>query len=60
MMEAEKPKDWRNLRFYPDTAPCVVCGSTFETGSEPRFGYVVCEAHSNIAPVDINQYLPRT
>jgi hypothetical protein len=45
--------DWRDFSFYPSTKPCVVCGSTEQTGTEPRFGYTVCEIHKDVRPVDI-------
>jgi hypothetical protein len=48
--------DWRSYRFHPSELPCCVCGSTVQTGQEPRFGYVVCEEHSRLSPVDINKY----
>lgn len=46
--------DWRLRRFYPSSAPCCICGSKEMTGQEPRFGYVVCEKHSTLSPVEIN------
>lgn len=48
-------KDWRTAQFYPSNKPCCVCGSTHQTGQEPRFGYVVCEQHAKLSPVEINR-----
>lgn len=48
-------KDWRDYSYYPTDEPCVVCGSVEQTGIEPRFGYVVCEEHSKLSPVEINK-----
>lgn len=48
-------KDWRANQYYPSTKPCCVCGSAIMTGQEPRFGYVVCEKHSHLSPVEINK-----
>lgn len=48
-------KDWRDKEFYPSKLPCCVCGTTEKTGSEPRFGYVVCEKDSKLSPGEINE-----
>lgn len=48
-------RDWEHFG-YPSSEPCVVCGATEDTKSEPRFNYTVCRAHAHIAPVDINKY----
>ena len=47
--------DWRDREYYPSNEPCCVCGSTVQTGSEPRFGYVVCKEHSKLSPIEINE-----
>lgn len=48
--------DWRERDgYYPSTQPCCVCGSTNQTGSEPRFNYVVCEEHSKLSPVEVGE-----
>jgi hypothetical protein len=48
------PDDWRdNKTFYPTDQPCCVCGSTLKSGWELRFGYVVCELHSKLSPIEI-------
>ena len=38
---------------YPSLEPCQVCGKHLNNQSEPRFGYVVCQNHQGVAPVDI-------
>ena len=48
--------DWQGSNFYKSNRPCCVCGKTENTGIEPRFGYVVCNFHSNIAPAYIKEY----
>jgi recombinational DNA repair protein (RecF pathway) len=48
--------DWRDTKgYYPTEVPCVICGSTDNIGSEPRFGYSVCEEHSKLSPVEISK-----
>lgn len=42
--------DWRDYNWYPSKSPCCICGTTFNTGTEPRFGYTVCEKHSKVSP----------
>lgn len=49
------PKDWREAYgFYPTDQPCCICGN-HNAGVEPRFGYVVCETHHTLSPVQVNQ-----
>jgi hypothetical protein len=48
--------NWQESKFYKSDRPCCVCGKTINTGIEPRFGYIVCELHSNIAPAYIKEY----
>lgn len=37
--------------------PCQVCGKEKNNAMEPRFGYVVCEEHVNMSPVEVtNNY----
>lgn len=47
--------DWRDFSFYPTDAPCCICGSTENTGIEPRFAYVVCETHSKLSPQAVSK-----
>ncbi|PLS18980.1 hypothetical protein CVD28_00840 [Bacillus sp. M6-12] len=48
-----------NLAFerfgYATTNPCDVCGAEGNNQSEPRFGYVVCEEHFKLSPVEVSQ-----
>lgn len=50
-----EPFDWRLNKFIPTNRPCHECGKVFMTGIEPRFGYVVCEQHSHVAPATIKE-----
>lgn len=47
--------DWRSQGFYQSSSPCCVCGNIHQTGQEPRFGYVVCEQHSKLSPIEVNK-----
>jgi hypothetical protein len=47
--------DWRFGGYYLSANPCCVCGSLHKIGTEPRFGYPVCEEHSKLAPVQISE-----
>lgn len=54
-MEATTPcPDWRDNGWYKTNAPCCVCGSKGNNGIEPRFGYVICEKHKELSPIQIN------
>lgn len=35
--------------------PCYVCGSTHDTKSEPRFGYVYCPTHADVPPAYLDE-----
>ena len=49
--------DWRDAYgYYYSDKHCCICGTTNRTGSEPRFGYVVCQRHSKLSPMEINKY----
>jgi hypothetical protein len=37
---------------YQTILPCCICGS-IPAEVEPRFGYIVCEEHSKLSPVNI-------
>lgn len=39
---------------YPTDKPCEVCGKEGQNQMEPRFGYVVCEKHHTLSPVEIS------
>lgn len=43
------------MDFYPSTEPCIVCSKINNNGSEPRLGYVVCQEHKNLTPLEINK-----
>lgn len=54
-MPCVDPKDWRLAAgYYPVVGPCCVCRSHVQIGLEPRFLYPVCEEHSKLSPVQIN------
>lgn len=54
-------KDWRDKwGYYHTPKPCCVCGYTVQIGLEPRYGYAVCQAHSNIPPVEISKIIGET
>lgn len=40
---------------YPSLKPCCICGSKWQIGDEPRFTFAVCEEHSKLSPVEIEQ-----
>lgn len=48
-----------NLAFerfgYKTNKPCDVCGKEGENQSEPRFGYVVCEKHFKLSPIEVSE-----
>jgi hypothetical protein len=48
-----------NLAFerfgYATDKPCDVCGKEGGNQSEPRFGYVVCEDHYKLSPLEVSQ-----
>ena len=48
--------NWQKEIYYKTSRPCCVCSKEGNNGIEPRFGYVVCEFHSNIAPAYIKDY----
>lgn len=41
---------------YPTKEPCSLCGAK-PAEVEPRFGYVVCEEHSKLSPIEVDKYL---
>lgn len=40
---------------YKTNEACDVCGKIGNNQSEPRFGYVVCEEHYKMTPVEISE-----
>jgi DnaJ-class molecular chaperone len=40
---------------YETNIPCDVCGKKGNNQSEPRFGYVVCEVHYKMSPVEVSE-----
>lgn len=51
-----QPGEWQHAKgFYRSFKPCCICGTKFQTGLEPRFGYVVCEHHSDLSPVQVGE-----
>lgn len=50
-----RPRGDRMTWGYPSKEACAVCGGHKNNQSEPRFGYVVCEDHQSVAPVDIKE-----
>lgn len=51
----QSSSDWRDRGWYKVKGNCCVCGSDHQIGMEPRFGYVVCEAHAELPPTEISQ-----
>jgi hypothetical protein len=43
--------------YYPTDKPCCICGKEGNNGLEPRFGYVVCEEHSKLTPVEVSDFV---
>lgn len=51
-----EPGDWQHRNgYFSSFEACCVCGSKHQTGLEPRFGYVVCEHHSKLSPVEVSE-----
>lgn len=42
------------MNGYDTDKPCDVCGKVKNNKTEPRFGYVVCEDHYDVSPVDVS------
>lgn len=40
---------------YPTNQPCDVCEKSGNNQLEPRFGYVVCEEHYQLSPVEVSK-----
>ena len=45
---------------YPSSEECEVCGKYKNNQMEPRFLYVVCEDHQNVAPINIKREKEKT
>jgi len=43
------------MNGYPTSRPCSVCGRRNNNQLEPRFGYVVCEDHQHVPPVEVGK-----
>lgn len=41
---------------YPVRQPCEVCKKVADNKLEPRFGYVICEEHHEMTPVEVSRY----
>lgn len=49
------PEVFGNMKFgYRTSEPCVVCGGTAHTQTDPRFGFSVCLFHQDHHPVTTN------
>jgi len=47
-------EDWKNFG-YETNKPCDVCGKEGDNQMEPRFGYVVCEEHYKMTPLQVTE-----
>lgn len=54
--KSEVKIDWRDKeQFYKTSIGiCCVCHHDKDIGTEPRFGYDVCETHAKLSAIQIN------